>query len=217
MQTIDKHTFERKLILPKFSIDIIAPAYSRYGELDLFVQSIINQRAYNWRLHVIHDGFDQGFYNTYSRFNQDWYRIRFSNTQKRFNDYGHTLRDVGIRHSKGNYILVTNADNYYIPNFLAYINSTIERYSPDIIIFDMIHSHQDPGSRHQLSHCFFPTNYSFENIDIGAAVVKGSIARKVGFNGRHFAADWQYFNDLQKALGPKPLIVKIPRIFLVHN
>src|SRR5271170_6135257 len=39
-------------------------------------------------------------------------------TEKRFNDWGHSLRDMGIREAKGDYILHFNADNTLMPNAL---------------------------------------------------------------------------------------------------
>jgi glycosyltransferase involved in cell wall biosynthesis len=39
-------------------------------------------------------------------------------TEKRYNDWGHTLRDMGIRAAKGEYILHLNADNVLYPHAL---------------------------------------------------------------------------------------------------
>ena len=46
-------------------------------------------------------------------------------TAERFNDWGHTLRDIGIREARGVYILHFNADNILYSNALE----TLEYYS----------------------------------------------------------------------------------------
>ena len=53
-------------------------------------------------------------------------------TEKRFNDYGHSLRDRGIREATGEYIIHFNADNILYPNALEEIAGAIQR-APRII------------------------------------------------------------------------------------
>jgi len=207
---------EQIALLP-FGIDIVAASYLRYGETALFIQSLINQSCHNWKLYLIHDGYDASFYQLKKEFAEDMYRIRLMHTEKRYNDYGHSLRDVGLNVTTAEYVLVTNSDNYYLPSFLSYACLAIGASKPDALIFDMVHGHTNPGGRRQLAHCFFNTVYELDSIDIGAAVVKGSLAREVGFKGRHFAADWQYLSDVRHAAGPAFNITKIPRCLLVHN
>ncbi len=50
-------------------------------------------------------------------------------TEKRFNDFGHSLRDIGIREAKGDYIVHFNADNILYPNALETIAAEIRRGS----------------------------------------------------------------------------------------
>lgn len=53
---------------------------------------------------------------------------------------------------------------------------------------------------------------------MGAAVVRGDIARRVGFRGRELEADGHYFRDIQNsATHDGLLVVKIPRVLFVHN
>lgn len=50
-------------------------------------------------------------------------------TQRRHNDYGHSLRDRGIREATGEYILHFNADNVLYPDALEAIDATLRRES----------------------------------------------------------------------------------------
>lgn len=46
-------------------------------------------------------------------------RFRFHCTPERFNDWGHSLRDLGIKQARGDYLLHLNADNVLYPQALA--------------------------------------------------------------------------------------------------
>ena len=48
-------------------------------------------------------------------------------TEKRFNDWGHSLRDRGIREAAGDYIVHFNADNILYPHALAEVAKEIVR------------------------------------------------------------------------------------------
>lgn len=47
-------------------------------------------------------------------------------TDIRYNDYGHSLRDIGIREAKGEFIIHTNADNVFYPNLIEGLNAAID-------------------------------------------------------------------------------------------
>jgi hypothetical protein len=74
-------------------------------------------------------------------------QISYECTKTRFNDYGHSLREIGLEKATGEYILITNADNYYSPKTLEFINKAIvnKAQNPDLVMFDMVHSHINPG------------------------------------------------------------------------
>src|SRR2546430_415090 len=50
-------------------------------------------------------------------------------TERRFNDWGHSLRDKGIREASGDYIVHFNADNILYPNALETMAAEIARPS----------------------------------------------------------------------------------------
>jgi len=50
-------------------------------------------------------------------------------TAGRYNDWGHSLRDIGIREAGGDYIVLFNADNILYPNALQTIANEIRRPS----------------------------------------------------------------------------------------
>ena len=199
-------------------IDVVCVAYKRYGPLKVLLQCLLNQTAPNWRAHVYHDGPDPGFEQIVRDFEQQAPgRILHSNSQSRFNDYGHSLREHGLKQVDAPYVLITNDDNYYVPRAMEYIAEAIAAEDPDVVMFDMVHSHENPGLRRAPSYSYFPTEYSRNNIDIGAAVVRTELARKAGFRDRGFAGDATYFEDIARAKGGPLRVAKIPRVLFVHN
>jgi glycosyltransferase involved in cell wall biosynthesis len=212
-------TFPSKIMPPK--IHVIAVAFKRFDLLKVFVQSWINQTKDNWILTVIHDGLDDEFISImkdYKQFCTD--RIEYICTDRRFNDYGHSLRDIGLSNVKGDYVLLTNADNYFIPKAIEFINEMFVNNSPNIVIFDMVHSHENPGERELPAYSFFETSFEYRSIDISAAIVQSNLASKVGFKDKTHDGDQSYFEDIRRlknASAEELTIVKIHRVLLVHN
>ena len=217
-----KNSNKNELI--NYKVGIVAVSYKRFGELKVFVQSIINQTNNNWSLHVIHDGKNDDFLNIMDSYQRkDPKRITYECTNRRYNDYGHTLRETGLRKSCHEYNLLTNSDNYYPPKTLEFINQAIKASTlsrPDVVMFDMTHSHIDVGRKKKPSYSFFDVFYKRNYIDIGAAIVNTELAQKVGFVDKSFAGDATYFEDILKQKNKEGLklnVVKIPRVLLVHN
>lgn len=203
------------------TIHIIAVSYQKINQLKVFVQSILNQTNSNWLLTVIHDGENSEFtevMNEYKKISPD--KIEFFCTDKRYNDYGHSLRQIGLQSDlNSDYVLITNADNYYIPKAVEFLNYVIDStQDPDVIIYDMVHSHNTPGGRNQPAYSFFETQYKRNSIDIGAAIVKTELAKSAGFRDKSFSGDATYFEDIVKAKSPEKLrTYKMPIILFVHN
>ena len=206
-----------------YTINIIAVAHERIGELKVFVQSMINQTHNNWTLHVIHDGVNDEFCSIMEEYRREKpMQITYECTSERFNDYGHSLREIGLKKATGQYVLITNADNYYAPKTLEFINIAIKNSDnkPDVIIFDMVHSHRNPGVKKGPRYSYFKVSYKRNFIDMGAAVVETSLAQNAGFSDKSYSADATYFeNILNKKLenGSRLRLTKIPRVCLVHN
>ena len=200
------------------AISIICVTYNQMGALKILVQSILNQTAPNWTLTVVHDGpspeFDR-FMQAYAAESDG--RISFFSTSTRYNDYGHTLRDQALIDIAGDYVLITNGDNYYVPILIEALSKAVLTNDPDVVMFDMIHSHDRPGDRPQPAYCLFKTEYSRNNIDIGSAIVRRSLAQQVGFRDKTFCGDATYFEDVLRLRGGCLKIVKLNHVLLVHN
>ena len=199
-------------------IDVICVTYNQDGPIQVLVQCFLNQTAPNWKLHVIHDGPNPAFIEIMNKYvNAQEQRISFVCTENRFNDYGHSLRAQGLKSVTGDYVLITNGDNYYVPRLIDFLTQAIIQTNADVVMFDMVHSHNCPGGRQQPPYGFFKTEYRRGDIDMGAAVVRSDLARAADFCDKSFAGDATYFEDVAKIKGDRTTIAKINQVLFVHN
>ena len=203
----------------KAKIHILAVAHERYGELKVFVQSILNQSSDDWFLTICHDGPSDEFNRIMEEYvSSASNKIKFFHTECRFNDYGHTLRDLMLKEIEGEYVLLTNADNYFIPKAIEYLKNCINETNADAIIYDMIHSHNRPGGRQLPPYSFFETDFYPGSIDVSSAIVKKALAAGAGFRDKTHDGDATYFKDIiQQKKGQTLKVAKIPRLLFVHN
>lgn len=108
---------------PRFSI--IMPHYQGSIDHDTFlrgVNSILNQTCKDFEIICIHDG---------PLLTKEEFPVEVICTKKRYNDWGHSLRDWGIKKAKGEYIIHFNPDNVLYPDCLEVLST----YSDDVLVF----------------------------------------------------------------------------------
>ena len=108
---------------PRFSI--IMPHYQGSIDHDTFlrgVNSILNQTCKDFEIICIHDG---------PLLTEEDFPVEVVCTKKRYNDWGHSLRDWGIKKAKGEYIIHFNPDNVLYPDCLEVLST----YSDDVLVF----------------------------------------------------------------------------------
>jgi hypothetical protein len=193
-------------------VDIIAVTYCQNNSLKCFINSIKSQTSNNWRLILIHDGPNADLKKQLENENYlNNSNIEYYEYSSRTQNYGHILRDWGIKNFiKNEYVLITNGDNYYTPIMIQEVSKRNE----DFIYFDLVHSHSTPINHNKSNYGYMNTKLSSSHIDMGCAVIKSDLVKKTGFNHVSFAADWLYFNDILKN---NPTIYKIDKILFVHN
>ena len=112
---------------PKFSI--IVPHYQgtiRHEKFLRGIGSILDQTFQDFEILCYHDG---PLLDPHLDF-----PIQIFPTLKRYNDWGHSLRDIGIHEAKGEYILHFNPDNLLYP----YALEQLSKGGKDILIFPVI-------------------------------------------------------------------------------
>ena len=200
-------------------LEIVAVTYGHDFKLKCFIDSIRSQTNPNWCLHIIHDGVGEIFDNLKQDLSSNGYlddsRIVLSATKARSNNWGHPLRQHGLKNriSSAPYIVITNSDNYYVPIWVSEINTALGQ---DLIYWDCVHSHENPRFDRSCGYGLLNAKLEFAWIDMGCVAIKSNIVTKVGFPFTSFAADWEYFESCLKHISPNK-IKKINKILFVHN
>ena len=183
-------------------LDIIVVTYDQNHELKCFIESILAQTEENWRMLVIHDGPSVQFGKIMEAYLDDP-RIDYMLTDKRYNDWGHSLRKIGVeRLGDSEYTLVTNADNYYAPVF---IKEMCHRKA-DLVYCDLVHSHWGYQARE--------SRLRRRAVDCGNVIIRTELLKRVGWNHFDYAADWHV---IEECLETEATVQKVNACLFVHN
>lgn len=192
------------------TLEIVIVAYNRPHELLALIHSLLSQTCKDFCISVYHDGPNQQIEDSLNIVQKSYpEQVRFEFTAIRHNDYGHSLRDLGIKNAKSPYLLITNDDNYYVPIFVDEILKAINGGKKDFIYWNMIHSHTEYKGN-------FRTYPKRGSIDVGAFVVRTDLAQMIGWTDKGFAGDATYCEQLLSSI-PDIRIKKIRKTLFVHN
>jgi hypothetical protein len=65
-------------------------------------------------------------------------------TETRYNDWGMTLRNIGMSVATGEWIINTNDDNYYVPIYLEELSNSIkENDECNFVYYECVLSHSN--------------------------------------------------------------------------
>lgn len=101
------------------------------------LQSLYHQKYDNFEILLLHDGPRVHPWETDEFPPPPTLRLKVHSTAQRANDYGHSLRDLGLGMARGQYVLITNADNYHYTDMLLKVYQEITRPYPPVLIHDI--------------------------------------------------------------------------------
>ncbi len=209
-----------KLYKHKYKFSIVIPYHHSVScseEVNELLDCLRKQSFSDYEILLIHDGPNPD----HEKINIEG--IRYHETPVRHNDWGHSLRDLGLRMGEGEYVIFLNCDNLLNKDALARLNTLSEepiefafKYgkhefdSKDIMIFPIIlhgqttdgfHLFRDTDSEKKMILTGYPpqTNY----IDCMQLVMKRSKwIHYGGWYDKSFASDGSmYSRFVQENLG----------------
>jgi hypothetical protein len=172
------------------TLHIVCAAYQKTIPLRILIDSFLSQTNSNWKLHIVHDGkalpeMIKMMKLSYCDYWNDA-RINFLETDERQNQFGHPNRKMMIQKvqgDKGDFILITNDDNYYVPTFVDnFLKECSDRVG--FVYCNTLHSY--------MNYSVLRTEVRQNFIDMGSFAVRLDIAKAVGFNSFHEQADGLY-------------------------
>lgn len=194
-------------------LHVIIVAYRRAIPLRIVIDSFIVQTDSRWKLHIIHDGpAPQDIKDVISLYKGD-FRVEYNETLTTNGHWGHPNRRIALRELSLNhrdYVLITNDDNYYVPEFVKYFFQEIKKDNVGFVYCDTVHSYEkynvlisEPRENH---------------IDMGSFIVKVDVAKRVGFNYIHLSADGLYAEQCANYCRLRRLaIIHIQKPLFIHN
>jgi len=170
-------------------LHVICTVYQRTEPLKVLISSFLLQTNPDWRLYIVHDGPAPLEIKNYMVQYIDMPCINFIETDSVTGSFGHPNRQLMLKkiaYSHKDFILITNDDNYYVPKFVEYmLRCAMARVGTIGMVYcDTVHSYLD--------YRVLKTRLEVNYIDMGSFIVRADIAKKVGFNHIHFAADGQF-------------------------
>ena len=193
--------------MSEYKFSIVCPHYDGVISDDVFLegmQSIDNSTYKNFEVLVYHDGPTSRPLPDLSQFS---FTHRYKATKKRYNDWGHSLRDLGIREAKGEYIVHFNPDNILYPKALEAL-SNCER---DILISPVVlegtlrigpYIQRTGEDKHRCFLDGYPP--IFHNIDCMQLVMKRSLwLSKGGWYNKEEQSDGKMYEEFCKEYHPE--------------
>lgn len=112
-------------------VSVVLPTYNRVHLISETIQSVMDQSYSNWELIIIDDGSTDDTENRIKKFNDN--RIHY-------HAIAHCgilgkVRNVGLRHSKGDYIAFLDSDDVWLPHKLDFQLSLLKKYPQAAFIF----------------------------------------------------------------------------------
>jgi hypothetical protein len=186
-------------------VTFICTIFNTYPQI---ISSLILQTHENWELILIHDGPNETGLKSHITDN----RIKYIETKERVGNWGHSLRAWAINEFElGEYLVISNADNYYTPVFLEYMLKGFKKSHTAVATYceKMIHSYK--------AWDVISTKLEKGYLDCGGVVVKSAIAKEVGWNDvSEHSADWLYFADIATKYSWRNFI-SVKGCLFVHN
>lgn len=187
-----------------------------YEQVPILAWSLLAQTYPNWRLYLYHDGPASHGEFSLRLLPRDWriqYKVRTVNSGNR---WGHPLRTEAIQQIKEGklfpettHVVVTNADNYYVPGFCERMLRPFKNDPITIATYSQLlgHNYQDwrlIETQFMLGHC-----------DPCAFMFRKEAACRFGWEGAEETSDWNYVEKIYKTY--KHRFRKIDGCLVIHN
>jgi hypothetical protein len=185
---IDKEPLVSMAIRVKYAPDRLA----------MFLLSMRRQRYDNWEVVAVTDGPNPQAVELVRQMNDP--RIRLLQTERPLGRWGHPYRQLGLDNCRGDFIGMSNDDNYYVPGYFEQMVTALR--NADLALCQTLHSYSawavvPPGG------------------DLGCWLARSELIRKVPWTGTDFTSDGDYLNALIQQAGGRVVTVEKP--LFVHN
>lgn len=133
---------------------------------------------------------------------------------------GHHTRNYGIQAARGEFIVLTNSDNYFMSGWIHALSQAVQS-STGIVHWNCISNlwrWSMFGGSEVERRKGAGTRLRRGQVDLSCVAVRAEIAKKIGFPWRHYEGDWDYVEACMWEAGQKGMkVVGIDSCLSVHN
>jgi len=167
--------------------------------LHLFLLSMQRQRYTNWEVVAVTDGPNPSAKNLVEQFSDQ--RIRFLETKDPKGRWGHYYRQVGLDACQGEFIGMSNDDNYYVPGYFEQMLFALEERDADLALCRILHSYRG-------------WDVAPAGSDLGSWIARRRLVEITPWTGIDFESDAKHVAALKRNAHK---VVEIPRPLFIHN
>lgn len=159
----------------------------------------------NWEAIIVHDG--EAPKSAWDLlYSCDPARIHMAETPERKGQFGHPWREWGIKRASGQYIGLSNDDNYYAPVYFSEMLFALQAGKAQLALCDMVHSHRQWGT--------IKGELKRGSVDVGSWIAEAELVKSTPWPDMGFAGDWTFIHALKHKAAKT---VKVGGCFFVHN
>jgi glycosyltransferase involved in cell wall biosynthesis len=198
------HFWEPMVIPGNPKISIAVAAYKRPDLLSCLLWGFKTQTYENWEINVIHDGPGPECRAAVEGFGDE--RIRIFETSEQRGHWGHPWREYGISKCTGEFIGLTDDDNFYAPVYFEWMLAALIDAEADFAHCDIVHSHRQ--------FQYFPTEPRRFHCDLGSWVARASTLRGVPWTDFGHDGDGTFIESVVRR---SRKVVHVPGVLMLHN
>lgn len=196
-------------------LTITTVGYGYTWEWEVFCGSLILQTDERWFCQLINDGPDPMARAICQRYVKEFPdNFSYQETPKRFNDYGHSLRAIGLAEAETPYWCTQNADNYLVPRFVELTMEAMQTRGWDFCIFPCVHNYENVNGGGEPPYTVLKVQPRTHRCDAGSMVLLTELAQQVGWNHRHETADGSFITEVMLK---HPKVGRLDNVLMVHN
>ncbi|KRM21027.1 glycosyltransferase family 2 protein [Latilactobacillus graminis] len=215
-------------------VSIIIPVYNVASYLERCIQSLLDQTYKNIEIILVNDGSNDNSLDILNKFRKKDNRIIVISKE---NGGQASARNLGIKQSKGKYIMFVDSDDYVFSEFVAEPVHLMKKQNSDLVIFDMLFidgrrkEYRSSGvsidksssmpmnklyNKNLWENLNFPTGYWYE--DLGTIPVAVSRAKKiVKLNKALYAYTWDREESQSNTIDEDKVLDTIPMCERVYE
>lgn len=191
--------------------------YEYEYEWHCFINSLLLQTDFRWTCQLWNDGPDDKAREICSSYIEEFPdHFSYTETSSRINDWGHSMRKMGLAITETPYWSTQNADNYLTPVFVEMTIDEMQKKNLDFLVFPCVHNYPNVNGRGTPPYSVLSVAPRKNRCDAGSMVVRTELAQKVGWNHFVEVADGLFIDEIM-ASKPKPNWGQLPNVLMVHN